>query len=302
MKTRKQHYVPQTYLKYFSIDKHNHLRVYVLNKNKKIFQANIEDIACERDFYEIYNPTTEAFKECNYIEDKFSIDYESNIPKVFNRLIAVSNLARNESAILYKSLKIEIARLLTVQLFRTKKALLYFDSTLNNYRFNLIRSLMPYKKYFSPKTIQLIDNIESDENFFKDAEFDELLSENLINLSIKILLNKNWCLYKIINYKDIQFITSDHPVVSYNCFNNSTELKDNGINRKGTIIKYPVSKDLQLTLYPKDLYFGNIDKYNNKIFFINDDEYVRNENILQYKQCLNQVYSSNINCLEKITK
>lgn len=300
MTTRKQHYVPRAYLKYFSINEKNSFSTYVLDKNGKIFKTNIENIACERDFYEIKNPTIEVFKEPNYIEKTFSNNYENKIPDVFNKLIAISKLANNESVILYKSLKIEISKLIVVQLFRTKKGLSYFDSIVNDYKNNTIASIMPYEKYFTPKIVEQINEIKNNNQFFKDAEFEELFSDDLMNLLTNILCNKTWCLYKNINTRNCQFITSDHPVVSFNRFSESFELKDNGVGRIGTYIYYPIASDLILFIYPSDLYFGVINKNNNKIFFINDDEFVNKINLQQYEQCFNQVYSPNIKMLENM--
>ena len=51
MSTKKQHYVPQFYLKNFSDES---LQLYVLNKNiKKIYKSSVRDICSRNNLYEI---------------------------------------------------------------------------------------------------------------------------------------------------------------------------------------------------------------------------------------------------------
>ena len=48
-KKNKQHIVPQTYLKLFSYSDEEPYKVFVRDKNKMIFRANIKNIAQERN-------------------------------------------------------------------------------------------------------------------------------------------------------------------------------------------------------------------------------------------------------------
>ena len=51
---RKQHYVPQVYLKNFSFGGDKSPKIFVLStSSQKIFQRAVEEVAVEKDFYTI---------------------------------------------------------------------------------------------------------------------------------------------------------------------------------------------------------------------------------------------------------
>ena len=50
----RHHHVPQTYLKNFSFKKKKQYKIFTLDKfSKKIFEANIDDVAVEKNFYTV---------------------------------------------------------------------------------------------------------------------------------------------------------------------------------------------------------------------------------------------------------
>lgn len=62
----RHHHVPQTYLKNFSFKKKKQYKIFTLDKfSKKIFEANIDDVAVEKNFY-----TVKKNKD-NYIWENF---------------------------------------------------------------------------------------------------------------------------------------------------------------------------------------------------------------------------------------
>ena len=64
--TRKQHYVPQCYLRQFACEKPGSLRVFVYDKHsKKTFCSEIKNVAEQRDFYQIGDSKFEA--ECRTV-------------------------------------------------------------------------------------------------------------------------------------------------------------------------------------------------------------------------------------------
>lgn len=54
--SKKQHYVPQVYLKNFSFGNGKRPKIFVLSLDKnKVYQSSIDDVAEERDFYTLEN-------------------------------------------------------------------------------------------------------------------------------------------------------------------------------------------------------------------------------------------------------
>lgn len=50
----RHHHVPQTYLKNFSFKKKKQYKIFTLDKfSKKIFEANIDDVAVEKTFIQL---------------------------------------------------------------------------------------------------------------------------------------------------------------------------------------------------------------------------------------------------------
>jgi hypothetical protein len=81
----KQHYVPQTYLKFFAQERKRIWEIAVADKkNKKPYLANIRDVAFEKNFY-----TIEELGEQKYVYEKFYAEQvEPLISKTFNQLIS----------------------------------------------------------------------------------------------------------------------------------------------------------------------------------------------------------------------
>ena len=94
----------------------------------------------------------------------------------------------------------------------------------------------------------------------------------------------------MLNYKQCPFIISAYLIVYYNFLNNKTDLQSNGIALDCTIIQYPINRELLLVLYPRKMYFGELQKFDNKIVFIREDAFVLKVDKLQYEQCYKQTY------------
>ena len=66
---RKQHYVPQLYLKNFAYGSSKTPKLYVLSVDQgKIFPASVCDTAAERDFYTVDSVGNKYMWECHYAE------------------------------------------------------------------------------------------------------------------------------------------------------------------------------------------------------------------------------------------
>ena len=90
--------------------------------------------------------------------------------------------------------------------------------------------------------------------------------------------------------KTYPFITSDNPIIFYNYLSGEKGFGYNGLARHGTIIIYPLTKELLLVLYPNHLLFNGIKYISDKLIFLNDELFIKKINDLQYTQCYRQIY------------
>ena len=85
-KTRKEHVVPQAHIRNFGYKNNNTDKIIVIDKKQEQpYKASIDDVACQRDFYEVSD------KEVNYWE-KWYGKIEQNIPSIYKSIIIIRNL------------------------------------------------------------------------------------------------------------------------------------------------------------------------------------------------------------------
>lgn len=283
---KNQHYVPKAYLRFFSKKNKDDYYIHVMDKNNdKLFMANIDNIASGKYFY------VDKSKPNNYWEEFYCKNIESSLPKIFNNIISVSKISQNNSAILNEVLKKDMSKIILSQISRTRKAREFFDEIANDIKTQIINGI--YKEFenvLSKQHKEVLEKIRNDNDIIRSMELDTINSDRLLTKSTYYLMDRIWVIYKNLNYKNCPFITSDHPVVYYNFLNNKTNLQSNGIALDCTVIQYPINRELLLVLYPRKMYFGALQKWDNKIVFINEDTFVLNVNKTQYKQCYRQAY------------
>ncbi len=190
-KTKKQHYVPQFYLKNFANKNKNGFFIYCydINQNKQ-YPANIRNIAEEKDFYKI---GSENFEEFFQNTEELASPIINNLSKT--KKIKPLNISRNR----YK-----LSFFMSVQYFRTnemRQDLLENFSKISNH----------LKKYPMNTKMEMFNN-QIDKKFIKHHQI------NFINKSSQemtaSLVSKKWIVLK--NKTEIEFITSDNPIVLYN--------------------------------------------------------------------------------------
>ena len=285
-KVKNQHYVPLAYLKFFSRKVKEEYYIAVMDKNKdKIFMSNIKNVASGKYFYEV------KYKPQNHWEKYYCKNIESKLPVIFNNIISVTTISQNYSSILNESLKEEMARIILSQISRTRKAKEFFDEIGNNIKTEIIDNVYKnFNKTLSEEQKLSLKKIKDDNDIIRDIELDIINGDGLLSKGIYYLMDRIWVIYKNINYRECPFITSDHPVVYYNYMNSKTDFKSNGIALNTTVIEYPINRELLLVLYPKNMYFELLKDYNNRIIFINENEFILRVNRLQYEQSYRQAY------------
>lgn len=282
--TRKSHFVPQAHIRNFGYKNNNTYKIIVFDKKKNCtYRTSIDDIACKRDFYEVSN------KKANYWE-KWYGKIEQNIPTVYGTLIINSRFSTNGDKVLSEYLKKELSLIIVSQLLRTdvsKKHFTKMGFDITNNFIDVIENTL--KSQLSDKHIEVLDKYRNNEDFIYSNALEHWNSNSFLRKSINILTKKIWIVHRNINYKDKPFVTSDNPVVMYNFYTKKLGFDYNGLIKDGTIIYFPINKELLIAIYPN---FKSLESRNNSIDFLNDNKFVMNFNRANYEQCERQVFYS----------
>lgn len=282
--TKKEHIVPQTHLKNFSYKNKHTDKVIVVDKNTETpYLRGIDDVACKRNFYEV------ADKTPNYWEHEYG-KIEQNIPIIYNAIIINSRFAVNKSRVLNNYLKNELAIIIISQLLRTEVSKKHFTNMGLNITKDFIDNIKNYLKgTLSDEQVNILNKYRENEDFVYSMSLEHWNSKSFIGKATNILMDKVWVIHKNLNYDKVPFVTCDNPVILYNFYTNKLGFNYNGLNQEGTIIYYPINKELLVAIYPN---FNGLIKYKDTIDFLDDDKFVMNFNKSNYEQCERQVFYS----------
>lgn len=288
----KQHYVPQSYLRFFSQKRKTIWEVVVVDKkNQKTYIANVRDVAFERNFY-----TVEELGEKKYTYEVFYAEQvEPLISKTFKQLISncITVFSKDRDIVISNDLRGRISIILVTQLLRTPKARSYqYDISKKIFPTVIDNTVKSLSSYISPEQKKKLQTYNHDA-LFKEIDMSIITDVNRIESFTEVIFNKQWIVYLNNDYKKNPFVTSDHPVVQINMDSISTKLNDNGIARKNTIIHYPINSQLMLAIYDKQNFlFQFMDEMDGQLVYLNsekDSNYISKVNQMQYEQCIQHV-------------
>ena len=227
--TKNQHYVPQFYLRYFSVDKKN-VGTYILESEQNIPSAPIKGQA-SRDYF--YSDNMEM--------EKILSNLESCAKKVLDKIIAAPTepLSKEDKNTLFD--------FTVIQLGRTKVP----ASRVNQWYEERARSLPEVFSKMSTDTggdqgESLKDLIGEPPPFpakYSVAAHDQI-RDIMRDLSVKILVNKT----------DKSFITRDNPVAKYNQFMERMGQEAYGLGARGLQIFFPLSPQIGVMYYDPKCY------------------------------------------------
>lgn len=190
-KTKKQHYVPQFYLKNFSNKNKDEFFIHCYDiDNNKTYPANIKNIAEERYFYKVGD---ENFEEFFQKTEELASPIINNLSK--HGKIKTLNIIKNRK---------RLSLFLAVQFLRTKEMR---EDLLEN--FSKISTHLQ-KHDLSNEMKLVVEQI--DEKNIKHNQMGFIAHASL--KMIDELDFKKWVLLK--NKTKVDFLTSDNPVVLYN--------------------------------------------------------------------------------------
>lgn len=296
---KKQHYVPQTYLRNFSFSDNSPQKIFVLHKDKKeIFRVNISDTAAERHFYTVKKSDDQYLWENTYA--KVIEPLMSNILTRI-KLQCDNALIQDNSFILTPQMKHQLAICMVCQLLRGKQS--------REFQRNIYSAVVPSvikeaRRVFVPmdETKEKILKAAIEESdYFKLASMQATLDINEIEKYVNILVQRNFLIYRIIG--NTEFITSDNPVMLLDSLSLNAKPFSNGLAQSTTVVCFPVSPKILIVAYHPNVYLNTLSKCDGKLIFLDickDQVFIQIQNRTQYEQCFNQVYAKSKDILERL--
>lgn len=295
---KKQHYVPQLYLRNFSSEI-NTEKIYVKsNRTSKIYLANISDTAAQRNFY-----TVNKYEDKYIWEKHFASKIEpmlSTITKTI-RSKAENALIQNGTCILSGEEKEKLALSIMFQFLRGTNTRSYEKKLYND---NLPIAFAKAKERFSPlndEQIEKLKQFENNDDYFKDIAISTIFNEKSLVKYINHLLTKSFLIYRIIG--DELFITSDNPVVLLNSITLEATPFKNGLENESTVVLYPISPKTLVVAYHPAKFFGALKRMDCCISFIEskkEKSFIHTANKAQKHSCDNYLYSNSKEYLSKV--
>ncbi len=288
---KKQHYIPQCYLRMFSDDK-KHIWTFDKNENKS-YNASISDVCTKNNFYTIsekYVESNEGISPLSLEKNFFADWYEpkfSEYLQTINRL-AVETINSLHSIIsLTNEQKYSFAILLAIQWFRLPLIRYNNESTFDEFMPKVVRL---FKEGLSrEKNNPDIAKLDIDISIIDKAVYhakDTFLNEELIDIYAAKLSNNIWTFsYSI----DGDFYTSDFPI-TVNAHKNNVRPICQGLAQYGGELTFPISKNLVLTIWDKE-YFKDKVEDDCSIIIANDKE-IRAFNAIRYMYTQRQLFCS----------
>ena len=296
----RHHHVPQTYLRNFSFVKKSEFKLYTYDKiSKKIFEANVDDVAVEKNFYTVNN-----IQDIYAWENFYAQSVEPMMGTTIYDIIKISEscLIRDKVQILTDELKAKFSVIMVYQLLRSKHSREFEHKIFEE---KAPQILSEAKNKFMGKGNQKIDmlleNYQISEDMFKLTAMEATLDITKINMFAQALFNRCWVVYRIIGKNE--FVTSDNPVMFMNNQSFDVTPFHNGIADNRTVIFYPISSKLMIVLYDYNSLLGLLNSYDCKLLFIDstkDNRFINNVNRKQIEQCYRQVFCKKKSVLEII--
>jgi len=246
--TKKQHWVPRTYLEKFStVRKKDEFQIYVVDKLflDKPFSNNIKKVCAENYLYTLQGKTEE---QRQLIENFYGQLFDNNYNKFYS-ILTNPNVK-------------QISPLESRLIISTAITLIFRNPRLRNIQNKLIRDALEDGFKFAQKNDKEYFFIEEEKIIVKGKNIDEVCksyinkSKDLLNIQqidfalklINLRINDQIHVVKL-DEQEHSLITCDNPVILYNRNNNIIAPFD-----KNNEIKIPIDNKHNLYIYPHDSY------------------------------------------------
>ena len=296
---RKQHYVPQLYLKNFAYGSSKTPKLYVLSIDQdKIFPASVCDTAAERDFYTVDSADDKYMWERCYAE-RIEPILDNLLKSLRSRCENV--LIQNHVSVINPEEKVRLALSIVFQLLRGKQTRVYEQKLFDRF---LPEVQAKARKRFSPideEKERLLKAFADDDKYFKEIAMQTIFREESIRLYLDILVQRTFILYKITG--ENSFVTSDNPVMLIDSTTHDATPFRNGMMNTSTLIYYPLSPKLLLGAYHPDMFLGALNERDCCIELLDgtkEQRFILTQNRKQKSQCYNYVYAQSPDVLRQL--
>lgn len=289
-KKKKEHFVPQSYLKSWAIQGTE--QVYVYNKHeKKSYKSNIRDIASERYFYDVdftdiltkedlkkyglSNLNPSELDNEQYIENFFATqiedDFKQQISKLIMRATTMSAWERNNCFLLSEEDKFNLSIHLAFQHIRVR-AVRNSIADSNNCLTQVLQDMGVEQK--------VIDQYTVPETQFPYIHGKMILDKQSIEELAQTYFSLVWIFQ--LNQTQQPFYTSDNPIGTQAHIHHPF-MSMSGIKSRGVEAYFPLSPKLMLCMFDGD-YHTDFTNYDRRIVQLED---VRTVNYCNSRSVLN---------------
>lgn len=254
-KNRKQHYIPQCYLRLFSDDK-KHIWTFDKEKGQE-YSSTISDVCTKNDFYTIsdnYISDNEDISSLSIEKDFFADEYE---PKFSEYLLNINNMAieaiqkSSNIIVLNDEQKNEFAKQIAIQWLRLPSIRYDNESTFEEFMPSMINlfseGLAKEKNNPDIAKLNIKASIADKSVYHAKSTF---LDDDLVDFYANKLSNNIW----IFSYScDGDFYTSDFPI-TVSPHKQGVRPICQGLAQYGAELTFPLSKNLALTIWDKEFF------------------------------------------------
>lgn len=254
--SKRQHYVPQLYLRLFSNDKKT-IKVFSIKENKIVSEKASIARQCYKDYF--YGTNLEI--------DKMITRIETATKPIIDSILTYKTKPSKKTE--------EYYRLLIFVLYQSARTLFAADQLSEG--FDKLAKIILKKEIElkKPKGIKVDDvdkvKIKINKPAIQSLQGATQVFPLLFDLNCKIIFNST----------KIEFITSDNPVILYNKYYFKDFLNYTGFACKGLIIIFPLSPKISLIFYDSNMYNIGGKKLHTSVNCYNEHD-INELNILQY--------------------
>jgi len=279
-RVKTQHYVPRSYLRYFTRD---HKRLFVFDKHdRRKFETSVDSIAAENYFYDLSSESEQT------LEHAFANMVDGNYPGWADDILNTINSGKR---INYKQ-KENLAFFIALQALRTR-----WLRNVNIEVLNQIKEAFSHlsRKHEQEQGIQLKPDASLSALLSTDkegtAKLDQIASikdPDTVRNIVGILLNHIWIVG--INKTDRPFYTSDNPVAKW-AHKSHPGRSYSGLRSEGIEIAFPLTSTHVLSLFERT-YHAELRELDGRAISLPNADLIKHLNFMQVLNSDRWVYSA----------
>lgn len=289
---KRHHYIPQCYLRNFSLDGHSLWTYDKVKSEKYTYPSAIDNICCIEEFYTLpigcvnmYDEErkNQLFIECDFFAENIESQYCSMLQKIIsNKEMWIDN---PEQLAITKEEKKEFASYITIQWLRTpyqRDKIKNFDDDVIPQMIRILQQGLAIEQN-NPEIAKLKIDYQIDP-VIEHASM-TFMNDELVAKYSNALLSGFWE-FSVSSKNDIY--TSDCPIVVESHVKNVRPICE-GLASYGSEVSFPISKNIILTIWDRE-YFTDKSELDCKFVFLDEKE-KRRKNWFRYFYAKRQLFS-----------